>query len=49
MIAVHELLADFEFQRCRVNFYELKSVVAIVSGMSENEKIRLVVVWSTMT
>ena len=28
MIAVHELLADFEFQRCRVNFYELRSVVA---------------------
>ena len=28
MIAVHELLADFDFQRCRVNFYELKSVVA---------------------
>ena len=28
MIAVHELLSDFDFQRCRVNFYELKSVVA---------------------
>ena len=28
MIAVYELLADFHFQRCRVNFYELKSVVA---------------------
>ena len=28
MIAVHELLADFDFQRSKVNFYELKSVVA---------------------
>ena len=28
MIAVYELLADFHFQHCRVNFYELKSVVA---------------------
>ena len=28
MIAVHELLTYFDFQRCRVNFYELKSVVA---------------------
>ena len=28
MIAVHELLADFVFQRSKVNFYELKSVVA---------------------
>ena len=28
MIAVHELLADFDFQCYRVNFYELKSVVA---------------------
>ena len=27
MIAVHELLADFDFQRTKVN-YELKSVVA---------------------
>ena len=27
MIAVHELLADFEFQRSKVNFYELRSVV----------------------
>ena len=35
MIAVRELLVDFEFQRCRVNFYELKSVVA---RLSENEK-----------
>ena len=25
---MHELLADFEFQCCRVNFYELRSVVA---------------------
>ena len=28
MIAVHELLADFDFQRSKVNFYELKNVVA---------------------
>ena len=28
MIAVHELLADFDFQRSKVNFYELKSVIA---------------------
>ena len=28
MIAVHELLADFEFQRFGVDFYELRSVVA---------------------
>ena len=28
MIAGHDLLADFDFQRCRVNFYELKNVVA---------------------
>ena len=28
MITVHELLADFEFQRCSVDFYELRSVVA---------------------
>ena len=28
MIAVHELLADFDFQCSKVNFYELKSVVA---------------------
>ena len=28
MIAVHELLADFEFQHCRVNFYECRNVVA---------------------
>ena len=28
MIAVHELLADFDFQRSKVNLYELKSVVA---------------------
>ena len=28
MIAVHELLADLVFQRSKVNFYELKSVVA---------------------
>ena len=28
VIAVHELLADFDFQRSKVNFYELKSVVA---------------------
>ena len=28
MIAVHELLADLDFQRSKVNFYELKSVVA---------------------
>ena len=27
-MTVHELLADFEFQRCRVNFYELRSIVA---------------------
>ena len=25
---MHELLADFDFQRSKVNFYELKSVVA---------------------
>ena len=50
MIAVHELLADFDFQRSKVNFYELKSVVArLIDGTSENEKIRLVAVWSTMT
>ena len=45
VIAMHELLADFDFQCCRVNFYKLKSVVArlsIVSGTSENEKICLV-------
>ena len=28
MIAVQELLADFEIQCCRVNLYELRSVVA---------------------
>ena len=28
MIAVHELLADFDFQRSKVNFYKLRSVVA---------------------
>ena len=28
MIAVHELLADFDFQRSKVNFYEPKSVAA---------------------
>ena len=28
VIAVHELLADFDFQRSKVNFYEQKSVVA---------------------
>ena len=28
MIAAYELLADFKFQRCRVNFYELRSIVA---------------------
>ena len=28
MIAVQELLADFDFKRSKVNFYELKSVVA---------------------
>ena len=30
MIAVHELLTDFDFQRSKVNFYKLKSVVARV-------------------
>ena len=28
VIVVHKLLADFDFQHSKVNFYELKSVVA---------------------
>ena len=52
MIAVHELLADVDFQRSKMNFYELKSVVArSIDSIRyvRDEKLRLVAVWSTMT